>query len=99
MNSWMNIECHNPFSPCKAEEEAQSLKLALGQPWVWSVRDLIFLASAYEGGWPVLSLTVSSSHWQCTVSVLIIDELARGADGTEISNQISALAGFEHANH
>ena len=30
---------------------------------------------------------------QCTVSVLIIAELARGADGAEISNQISALGG------
>ena len=76
------------------EEEEQSLKLALRQPWVWSVSDFIFLASAYEGGWPVLSLAVSSSHRQCTVSVLIIAELARGAGGAEISNQISALAGI-----
>ena len=76
------------------EEEEQSLKLALRQPWVWSVSDFIFLASAYEGGWPVLSLAVSSSHQQCTVSVLIIAELARGAGGAEISNQISALAGI-----
>src|SRR5688572_26057368 len=42
-----------------------------------SVSDFIFLASVYEGGWPVLSLTVSSSHRQCSVSVLIIAELAR----------------------
>ena len=63
-------------------EEDHSLKLALGQPWVWSVGDFIFLAMAYEGGWLVLSLTVSSSHWQCAVSVLIIAELARGAGGT-----------------
>src|SRR6218665_2484726 len=42
------------------------------------VRDFIFLATAYEGGWPVLSLTVSFSHWQCAVSVQIIGELARG---------------------
>ena len=54
------------------EDEDQSLKLALGQPWVWSVNDFIFLATAYEGGWPVLSLTISSSHWQSAVSVLII---------------------------
>jgi len=32
--------------------------------------DFIYLATAYEGGWPVaLSLTVSSSHWQFTISV------------------------------
>jgi len=60
------------------EEEEQSLELAQGQPWVWSVSDFIFLASAYEGGWPVLSLTVSSAYWQCAISVLIIGELARG---------------------
>ena len=59
------------------DKEDQSLKLALGQPRVWSVSDFIFSASANEGGWPVLSLTVSSSHWQCTVSVLIIAESAR----------------------
>ena len=51
---------------------------SLGQPWVWSVSDFIFVATAYECGWPVLSLTISSSHWQCAVSVLIIAELARG---------------------
>ena len=44
----------------------------------------------YEGEWPVLSLTISSSHWQRVVSVLIIAELAKGAGGAEISN----LAGF-----
>ena len=58
------------------EIEEQSFKLVLRQPWLWSVSDFIFLASAYEGEWPVLSLTVSSSHWQCVVSVLIIVELA-----------------------
>jgi len=41
--------------------------------------------------WPVLSLTISSSQQQCTVNVLIIDELTRGAGGTEIFTQISAL--------
>ena len=76
------------------EQQEQSLKLALGQPWVWSVSDFIFLASAYEGGWPVLTLIVSSSHWQFTVSVLIIAELSRGVGGVEISNQISALDGI-----
>jgi len=34
----------------------------LGQPWAWSVSDFIFLASKYEGGWPVLSLAISSSY-------------------------------------
>src|SRR6218665_2068880 len=32
------------------EEEDQSLKLALGQPWVRRVSDFNFLVSAYEGG-------------------------------------------------
>ena len=51
----------------------------LSKPSVWSVSDFSFsLASAYELRWPVLSLTISSSHWQCIVSVLIIAELARG---------------------
>ena len=41
------------------------------------INSSLFLASAYEGGWPVLSLVVLFSHWQCTVIVLIIAELAR----------------------
>jgi len=57
--------------------EEQALKLALRQPWVWSVSDFVFLASAYEIWWPVLSLAISSSHRHCTVGVLIIAELAR----------------------
>ena len=72
-------------------EEEQSLKLALRQPWVWSVNDFIFLASAYEGGCAILFLAVSSSHWQCAVSVLIKAELTGGANGAEISNQIFCL--------
>jgi len=56
-------------------EEEHSPKLS-GQPWVWSASNFIFLASAYEGGWPVLSLTVSSSHWQSTVNVHIVAEFA-----------------------
>ena len=36
---------------CTIEErEEHSIKLALGQPWVWSVSDIICLASVYEGG-------------------------------------------------
>ena len=60
--------------------------LALKQPWVWSVSDFIFLATAYEGGWPVLFLSVSSSYWQCAISVLIIAELARGRRWNRILN-------------
>ena len=59
------------------KEEEQFLKLALGQWWVWSFNDFIFLVSIYEERWPVLSLTVSSFHWQCTINVLIVAELAR----------------------
>ena len=46
----------------KKKMNISPLKLALRQPWVCSVNDFIFLATAYEGGLPVLSLTVSSSH-------------------------------------
>jgi len=28
-----------------------------------TVSQFIFLASAYEDGWPILSLAVSSCHW------------------------------------
>ena len=60
-----------------------------------------------------IQISSSTSHlptdglWSL-VSALIMAELARGADGTEIVNQISAQAGFElrtsrltvkHANH
>src|SRR6218665_1705058 len=38
----------------------------------------IFLATVHVGGWPVLSLNISSSHEQCAVSVLITAEFARG---------------------
>ena len=43
--------------------------------------------------WPVLSLAVSSSHRQCTIDALIIDEFARGVyiGGAEISTEMSAL--------
>ena len=92
----------NRFSPTRIviwvlrlkEEEDEEQSLMLGQPVVCSVSDFIFLASAYEGGWQVLSLTVSSSHWQCSVSVLVIAEFARGGGGAEVSNQISALVGI-----
>jgi len=73
-------------------DEEQPLKLVLRQPWVWSVSNFIFLASAHGGGWPVLFVTVSSSHWQCMVSILIIAKLARGTSGAEILIQTSVLA-------
>jgi len=44
-------------------------RLAPKQSWVWNISDFIFLASAYEGGWPDPSLAVTSSHWQCMASV------------------------------
>jgi len=59
-------------SEVEEEEEDQSLKLALRQPWLCSVSAFIFLVSA----WPFLSLAVSSSHRQGAVSVLIITGLA-----------------------
>jgi len=68
------------------EEKEQSLKLGLGQPWVWSVSDFIFLVSANEGRWLVLFL--SSSRLQCMVSALIIADLAMGARGAETSEDI-----------
>jgi len=33
---------------------------------------MLWTSFSYEDGWPVLSLTVTSSHQQCTVSVTII---------------------------
>jgi len=63
-------------------EEEQSLKLALGQPRVWSDSGFIFLASAYKGAWSIFILVVSSSQWQCTVSVLIVSWIG-GASGAE----------------
>jgi len=56
----------------RRKEEEQSLKLVLGQPWVWSVSDFAFLASVYEGDG---QSTPSSSHL-LTNSVLVIAELA-----------------------
>jgi len=70
----------NTRSERNEEEEDQSLKLALGQPWVWSVNGFIFLASAYEGGWSVLSLTsclptdsVRSAYHETDEQILRID--------------------------
>ena len=77
-------ETLTPLVTIEEEVKDQSLKLVIGQPWVLSIIDFIFLATANEGGWPVLSITVSSSHWQCVVRVLIIAGLARGTGGSEI---------------
>jgi len=38
----------------------------LRQPWVWSVSDFIFLASANEGRWPILSLSLYHLHANST---------------------------------
>lgn len=35
--------------------------------WSSHISNVIFLALETEGRWPVLSLAVSSSHWQCMV--------------------------------
>ena len=43
------------------EREEESLKQVLGNHG-YEVSNFIFLASAYEGGWPVLSLAISSSN-------------------------------------
>ena len=69
---------------------------ALGQPWGWSVRDIIFLASAYEGGgqFSPSPSYLPTDRVRSVYCVLIIAELARGAGEAEISNQISALAGI-----
>ena len=85
-----NLQCNNctfRFYNCTncnqlhvkiCPEEEQSVKLVLRRLCVRSVSDFVFSASAYEGGWPVLSHAISSSHWQCMVYVLIIARLARG---------------------
>src|SRR6218665_706095 len=63
----------------RRREEEQTHDLALVQPRPSSISAFIFLVSAYESRQSVLSLAISSSHRQCTVSVLVLAELARGA--------------------
>ena len=93
---WMLQESVGSKYACEEEEEEeQSLKLALGHPWIWSVSDFIFLASAYAGGWPVISVTVSSSHWQCAVSGLIIAELDRGSRRSRNLKKFLPWPGFD----
>src|SRR5678816_1871320 len=59
------------------------------------VSGFIFLASAYEGGWPVLSLAVLSSDRPCLISVFIIAELSRGHRWNRIW-KVLPWRGFEH---
>jgi len=56
-----NITCTNYLQGKSAQEKEKKSRAAIGT----SVSDFIFLASAYEGWWQVLSLTVSYSHRQC----------------------------------
>ena len=80
----LNIEECEEEEGGRGGETEESLSLALGQTWVWSVSTLIFLASANEGRWPVFSLVA----YLPTNSVLIIAE-----GGAKISIQISAMVG------
>ena len=46
-----------PKTSCDEEEEDPQIDLSW--PWVWGASDFIFVASAYGGGQPVLSLAIS----------------------------------------
>lgn len=72
----------------------QTIKTAFRQPWVQSVSSCIFFVLAYDGGRPVLSLTVSPSHQQYMASLIIAAELARGVCRAVNSKTISALVGI-----
>ena len=74
------------FSQLWRRREEQSLKLALGQPWVWSVSDFIFSLGIWgRVASPLphrlifpLETKSSGKMRQCAISVLIIHvELAR----------------------
>ena len=60
---------HSSFQIHDDDDDDQSLKLALRQPWVRNVSDFIFLVTAYEDRWLphhlIFPLTVCS---QCTYS-------------------------------
>lgn len=75
-------------------EEDQSFNRDLRYLWVWSVSNSVFLASAYESEWSVLSPAMSSSHRPCTVGVLIMAEFARDTDGAEILGKFLSQWGF-----
>jgi len=64
-------------------QREKNKKTYLTRFWLgpFSVSHFILLSSAYEGGWPVLSLAVSYSHRQYRVSIFIVAELARGCIG------------------
>src|SRR6218665_1130770 len=74
LSQWLPTRIIIERSSCIRQVKKKSLKLALGQPRVSSVSGFIL---AYGGGWPVLSLTISSSRRQCIVGVLIIAEFLR----------------------
>src|SRR6218665_2762252 len=74
------------------EKERQSLKLSLKQPCILSVRDFIFLASAYEGR------VANPLHRRVIFPLTVCCQCAHhsrvgytGAGRAEISNQIHAL--------
>jgi len=72
----------------------QSVRQALRQPWVWSVRDFIFLESAYEGRRAVFYLAISASPQQNIVRALIKATLAMAAVAAGILHQVSAMVGI-----
>ena len=51
-------------TPCDYEEEEEE-ELGLGAAMDMKCYRFRFLSLGLWGGWPVLSLTISSSHWQC----------------------------------
>lgn len=73
----------------------QTIKTAFRQPWVQSVSSCIFFVLAYDGGRPVLSLTVSPSHQQYMASLIIAAELARGDVEQSTRKQFQPWWGFE----
>lgn len=69
------------------------LRFTEGQPFVYEVSDFFFSVLAYEGGWPVLSFAVSSSHPLCGVSILTIGGLAGW--GRNLNQTFMPLRRFE----
>src|SRR6218665_2742908 len=55
------------------ETEREKNNSHLRLPGVWCVNEFSFSASAYQYGWPLLSLTVLSSNSQCMVNVLMAE--------------------------
>lgn len=67
--------------------------------WTMKCWQLHFLSLSIQGLGPVLSLTVWTSHWPCTISVLGA-KLVRGADGAEIqTNKQTGLLADSPACH